>query len=290
MRLLSSLCKIIFPFLFNASFTLFLKIIFFLFDSMNTRQPFQVDNDETPRSPSPEESRRVSTFYVPKEIPSIDRRAPRSPLADSPPRHLRKEPVVIPIASRSSNEGLFKQDQDYRIPYENRSSNHERYEERRVLYQNDADLRSFRVAGVSEIHPSAGMPVSNLPKRERESRFDRYSAFPINTTPVLPQDDHHVHSNNRLNQWDVQLPRDHSHNNRDRNAQFSERDRQFHPAASDSRHFSNRNPQGSLHTSSATPNMASSSYSQSRWVPPVVQQSGPVQRNRFFFPFKTEIY
>ena len=253
-----------------------------------------VDYDETPRSPSPEEDKHRSTSYVPKEIP--DRRSdldlrtahqpdmarrdnPRSPSADVPPKHLRTEPVEIPTAPMlpriSSSEGFSKHDQDYRIPFNNRQPSHHKnfYEERRVHYKNDTGIRSTRVAGISDV--IVNTESSSWPKRE--SRFDRYSALPTSVAPLFPQDDHPVSSNfsKRPNQWDIQ-------SSRDRNVYNGERDRpdSRHPTASDSRNFSSRNHHGPLQTNSTgTPNLASYPKSTSRWTPPI-EQTGPTQRNR----------
>ena len=244
------------------------------------------EDDETPRSPSPEETSRLSSSFVPKKIP--DRRADLDlrlaqptrfePSKDSyrssssDPRHLRTEPVVIPTTSQQqyrSSADTFStgRDRDYRFDRPN-SSDRTHFDDRRASHH------SSGIAGISRLPPETGAGASSNSGR-RESRFDLYGSeatfapAPISSRPEERNriDD----SSHRPGHWNNQQATRDQH--RDRMARPPDRDHQFQrhgdgfPNSADApRHHHQQ--QHNWNTPSTTSNPAYARSSTSRWGPP----------------------
>ena len=235
--------------------------------------------DETPRSPSPEETNRFSRNSIPKAIPNqredFDLRARQPPVPiivplepskpevyrtsskmDHTPRPLRTEPVVIPTTALHAGmaaESFPKQDQDYRSAYDQSMSNGRlAFEERHV---------SYNKRGATEMQPAG----TSYPKRE--SRFDRYGDRPtlvVGTGRPYEEPLHPTHPPKVSNHWDSQQ----SWDQHARRGHSDERDRSFQ----------NRGPptltrgSSSRNTRWDTPNSQPSHFSSSG------PKSGPVNR------------
>ena len=203
-------------------------------------------DDETPRSPSPEETNRVSSSYVPISIPVVDFRSMDtdervshsyghgnipgrdshgcSPSVKVPyeasPRSLRNEPVEIPLRSKPN------EDQDYRRVFERNQldQRHLSKESRAGSYKNPEIPQPG--SGLSDISPAAassprgtvmkfGDPRFN-PSYERDPRdYNDPSASQLHHTGSWTKDRHHPGSFQPMrNDWSANAPFDPRSNTR----------------------------------------------------------------------------
>lgn len=238
-------------------------LMFSLFHCFLFRRPVSEPDDDTPRSPSPEETKRVSTSFVPKAIPDrrtdLDLRTDHSARIvssrflsnDLAPRHLRNEPVEIPTAPQRMRPNaevyVDERDKDYRV---DRSVKSDRrfYDERR----HQGGFSDYKSSGVSRLQSFSGTtPGTSSKYAGRDVRNEHYARDDVymSSVSVHPSEHSSRHPVGRSSPWNYQHAGSHgnsraSHEDRTANTHGTKRDVSYHgdPKPSSAHGSSSRQP------------------------------------------------